>query len=338
MIYIYCPYKGSYGIDVIINQLLPALERNRIPCLLVDKLDGIPTDAVVFPYTMDPAIECLKKGYKPTLFFSMDALTLGYWNKIWFYLKHLNIFHFDFAYSVAAYICFLHKEIKLCKEYKKIVLVSLTDIDYLRRISKQPKDKFIYVANGVKIPDTIKSKTKSNALRLGLLASWGYKQMYQESAWFVKEYFVKYAKSHPGVVLKLIGRGKYIDKLQGLTNVEIVGEVETLNEAFADVDVFIGANPKGCGVLNRVLDAMSFKTPVLALPECFTGLPESENLYYKYTDYKSFEMQVDYLRSHMPEAIEKAERGFKYIQEFNNWEKNYDNFAIKIKEECIDKI
>lgn len=331
IIYVYCPFKGSHGIDVIINHLIPAMNRNGIKCELIDSLDGIPTNATVYPYTMDPAMECLKKGYKPELCFSVDALTLGYWNKIWFYLKHLNIFQYDFFYCVAAFCCFMKAELEICKKYKKLVLVSPTDIEYLVRISKQPRDKFIYLANGVNISNKILPKSYSDKFRIGLLSSWGAKQTYQESAWFVKEYFVKYSKKHPNTVLKLIGRGAFIEKLRGLSGVEVVGEVESLNEAFSEIDVFVGVNPKGCGVLNRILDAMSFKTPILALPECFTGIPNSENMYYKFTDFKTFSEQLEYIQEHFDEAIEKAERCYEYVNKNNNWEMNYDNFTQYIK-------
>lgn len=329
-IYIYSPAKGCHGIDVIVRQLIPAIRRKGISCELIDNLDGIPENARVFPYTMDPAMECLKKGYHPELCFSMDALTLGYWNKIWFYLKHMNIFQYDFAYCIAAFVFFMKAELKICQKYNRIVLVSPTDIDYLVNISKQSKDKFIYVANGVEIPGQIKPKTKSDKLRFGLLASWGAKQTYQESAWFVKEYFSRYAMDHPNVELRLIGRGPYIERLRGIRGVNVIGEVESLNDVFADIDIFIGANPKGCGVLNRVLDAMSFKTPILSLPECFTGLPDSEGLYFPYTDYKSFALQVNYILHHREEANLKAEKCFEYIKEHNNWQRNYDEFVSKI--------
>lgn len=326
-LFFYSRQMGAHGISVIVNHFIEACQRVSIECSHIDTINrDFSQDELIVSYGVKEASEVLNMKGNADIAFLADAVSLGYRNKICFYLKHLNIFQYDFFYSIYAYLKYFRKEIKVCKRYKKIILVSQKDVEYLIKISQQPRNKFLYVLNGVYVPKPteIPPKIESDYFRLGLLASWGAKQTYAESSWFVKDYFAKYHKKHPNVTLKLIGRGPYIHKLDGISGVFILGAVDSLKNAFSDIDLFIGANPKGCGVLNRCLDAMSLKTPILALPECFTGIPDSDGLYFEYTDYKSFEKQLDYLRHNLCDTLNTVNRAYDYVIKHNNWQKNYD--------------
>ncbi len=330
-LYFYSEQMVAHGVSVIVSHFIEACRRISVDCFFIDSLDSKSfRDGLVVSYGVKEATDAMNHTNRADIAFLTDAISLGYRNKVLFYLKHFNIFQYDFYYSVYAYLKYVRQEIKVCKKYKKIVLVSKVDTDYLISLSSQPRSKFYYVSNGVDIPQDIKPKSISQQFRLGLLASWGAEQTYAESAWFVKDYFTKYQKQHPGVVLKLLGRGSYINKLKGLPGVEIVGEVDSLNNAFSDIDLFIGANPKGCGILNRCLDAMSLKTPILSLPECFSGIPNSDDLYYKYTDYRSFEKQLDNLRKNIKETEDTVNRAYEYVKQNNNWQRNYDTLISQL--------
>lgn len=326
-LYFYTKQLDSHGVRVIVDNFAAACARANQDCQIITSLRMLfsPGD-IVISYGVKESLEVIKKGIPPTITYLTDAISLGYLNKIKFYWKHRNLFQYDFFYSIYGYLRYSRQEKLVCKRYKKIVLVSPVDINYLQNMTRQPFEKFIYVPNGVDIAQCLKPTTTSNQIRLGLLASWAAKQTYQESAWFVKEYFSKYISAHPNVTLKLIGRGSYIDNLRGLAGVEVIGEVDSLTDAFSEIDIFVGVNPKGCGVLNRVLDAMSYKKPILSMPECFTGLPDSESLYFKFTDYYSFESQIDYIINHPEEVKCKVDNSFIYVKNRCNWQQNYDDF------------
>lgn len=325
-IYIYSKQQGAHGVSVIIDNFTKALARYSIKFQVIDSLKfNFSNDDIVISYGIKEAIEVINAGISPKISILADAISYGSLNKIKFYLKHLNIFHYDFFYCFYEYFKYSRLEKIACEKYDKLVLVSQYDIEYLKTLSGASENKFVCAPNGVDLEEFIKPKSHSNILRLGLLASWGAKQTYAESAWFVKEYFVKYHRTHPDVILKLIGRGPYIEKLRGINGVEILGSVESLNDAFSNFDIFIGANPKGCGILNRCLDAMSYKTPILSLPECFSGIPNAESLFFPFTDYNSFESQLEYVRKHEIEAKSKAEEAYNYVKLHNNWIHNYDD-------------
>lgn len=331
-LFFYSEQMKAHGVSVIVDHFIEACKRASVECSYIDSLDrDFSQEELIVSYGVKEACEALALSDKADVAFLTDAVSLGYRNKVRFYLKHWNVFQYDFFYSIYAYLKFARQEIKACKEYKKIVLVSQIDTDYLIRLSRQPRNKFFCVTNGVYVPEKIMTKSTSSQFRLGLLASWGAKQTYAESAWFVKDYFLRYHKKHPDVTLKLVGRGPYIRRLEGLPGVEVLGAVDSLNDTFSGIDLFIGANPKGCGILNRCLDAMSLKTPILSLPECFTGIPNSEGLYYKYTDYKSFEKQLDYLRSNYNETERIVNQAYDYVIRNNDWAKNYDTLIKQLE-------
>lgn len=324
-LYFYSKQMKAHGVSVIVDHFIEACKRASVECSFIGSLDReFSQEELIVSYGVKEAYEAMVSSNREDIAFLADAVSLGYRNKILFYLKHAHVFQYDFFYSIYAYLKFVRQEIKVCKKYRRIVLVSKIDTDYLINLSRQPRNKFFYVTNGVYIPHEIKPKSISSQFRLGLLASWGARQTYAESAWFVKDYFLRYHRKHPEVILKLVGRGSFIRRLEGLPGVEVLGAVDSLNDTFSNIDLFIGANPKGCGILNRCLDAMSLKTPILSLPECFTGIPNSEGLYYKYTDYKSFEEQLDYLRSNYDETDIVVNRAYDYVLKNNDWKKNYD--------------
>lgn len=333
MIYIYSKQASAHGIAVIINNLKCALDSKRINCEIINTLNiNIHGDDLVISYGIKEAIEVIEAGLPAKVTILADAVSAGSLNKIKFYFQHRHFLHYDFFYCIYEYLKYSYYEKRACKKYEKLILVSKKDIQYLCEISGEPISKFICVANGVDIRDSIKPKSQSSKLRLGLLASWGAPQTFQESSWFVKEYFTKFHRSHPNVILKLIGRGSYIHKLKGIPGVEVIGPVESLNDAFAGIDVFIGANPKGCGVLNRCLDAMSLKTPILALPACFSGIPESDSLYFTFTDYNSFCRQINYIKEHHEETQRKVIDAYNYVLRNNNWQNNYNQLLLELKE------
>ena len=95
-VYIYNPYVGYFAIGRTLKYFREAFVKNGIECEIVSSLNVVPINAIVIPYAIDPAIEVLKKGYRPLFVYMADALTLGYINKLKFYIKRLDVFNFDF--------------------------------------------------------------------------------------------------------------------------------------------------------------------------------------------------------------------------------------------------
>lgn len=324
MVYVGNTQPESYGVSVIVNNLVSFFNEHGIKASVIYSLDGISKDAFIIPYGVDMAIEMIKKGYKTNVVFLADAFTLGYINKIKFYLKHLNIFHYDFFYSVYCLLRDYRIETKVIRCFKKIALVSQVDIEYLKKRSK-PNTEFICIPNGANFIE-VEPKTNSHHIRLGILSSWWHTTLAEENDWFIRKYFVQYSQKHPDIKLYLAGKGSFIEQYRGIKNVEIMGEVETLNAFFKNIDVFVVPNPKGCGILNRVLDAFAYKTCVIGHKNAFSGFTYMYDCFYDFEDYSTFEEKMDILANSEKKREELANNAFLSIKENNDWEKNISKF------------
>lgn len=327
-IYIHNPQPNSYGFNVIIEHFKASFEKSGYKTEVISSFDKVRKDDIIIPYGLDNAIELKKRGYKTDTIFLIDAITLGYINKIKFYLRTFNFLHYDFFYTVYCLLRDYRIESKALKYFKNIILVSNTDIEYLQKRCSNDIN-FFCLKNGVAFEPLV-SRKDSDTIRLGILSNWWHTTLAEENAWFIERYFKRYQKSHKNVKLVLAGRGKFIERFRDIPNVEIMGEVDSLNDFFRNIDIFISANPKGCGILNRVLDAFAHKTCVLGYYKSFTGFKYMQDSFLEFYDYESFCTKVDYLISN-PEARRGFEnRAFNNIEKFNDWNTVYDEY-VKIE-------
>ena len=111
-----------------------------------------------------------------------------------------------------------------------------------------------------------------------------------------------------------------------------IGEVDSLDDFFKDIDIFISACPKGCGILNRVLDAFSYKTIVLGHEKSFSGFRDLKDCYLEFNDYSSFENRMDYIINNPKEIEGMIENAFNEIQKKFDWNKNYNHLIDYIEE------
>lgn len=325
---IYSPYSGSYGISVIVDKLVDVFNKEGLSCEVINTLDGQAKDTLIIPYASDPAVEMIQKGFRTDISFFTDAYSLGYKNKVFFSLKRLSVFNYDFIRSVGLYFIERIGERRVTSHFKNIVLVSDHDIKYLQENNKFCPNYFC-LPNGAPDP-LVLPKTPADKIRLGILSSWGHQSTAAENGWFVTDYFKRYAKSHNNVELILAGRGKFIEKYKGIEGVRVMGEVNDLNEFFSQTDMFIAVNPKGCGILNRVLDAFAYKTFVLGHEASFTGFKYMKNCYMQFTNYASFERTLDYAIGHPEIRTQFIENATEAINMYNNWDVNIKKFINEV--------
>ena len=319
-VYIGNPMPESYGVTVIVDNIASVFNKNGVKAEVIYKLEGLPKDAFIIPYGIDIALEMINKGYKTDTVFMADAFTLGYIEKIKFYLKHLNIFHYDFFYCFYCLLRDYRIETKVVKNFKNIILVSETDINYLKKRALA-ETTFFCMPNGANFCH-VEPKTKSDIVRLGILSNWWHTTLAEENAWFINDYFQKYAGTHKNVKLYLAGRGSYIEQFRKIPGVVIMGEIGDLNDFFKNIDIFITANPKGCGILNRVLDAFAYKTCVLGNKNSFTGFRYMKDSFVEFDDYRSFEIALNELSNNSERREQLVQNAYAEITEHNNWEKN----------------
>ena len=238
-----------------------------------------------------------------------------------------RIFNKEFIYSLFAFIKYRYEECVISRMASKIMVVSQVDADYLKKISGT-RAKFIVVPNGANF-EQLTEKHKSDCLRMGILSSWGSPRALEENNWFIQTYYKKYVLTHPEVKLILAGRGCLIEKFRDVKNVEIMGEVNSLNEFFSNIDVFISVNPKGCGILNRVLDAFAHKTIVVGVDKSFSGFKYMSS-YLTFDDYTSFKNTINYIGKNPDKIRQIEEAAYLDVKKYNDWDKNYEYFINEL--------
>jgi glycosyltransferase involved in cell wall biosynthesis len=325
-IYIYTAQK-AHGISVIIENLIKAFSKKGFNCSHVVTLDGLSKDSLIIPFAVKEAVEVYEKGYRPFAAFLCDAISLGYRNKFKFYLSIGHVFCYDFLYSVYGYLRYSRKEKFVLNTYENTIFVAQVDIDYLKQKYPRSGCNYICVPNGVPEVNNVLDHVPSDRLRLGILSPWESKQIIEESNWFIRKYYKRYYAKHPNTVLKLAGRGSKINQFQNQDGIEVLGEVEDLADFFANIDVFISSNPKGCGILNRVLDAFMYKVPVLGHEASFSGFPSSDDICYKFNNYPSFESALEYINANRTDVRRRVENAIEYTKKNNNWERNYQKLV-----------
>lgn len=327
----YYPPPYSYGAKVIVNNFKDACARAGLDySLLKDLNDYDPREGIIVPQGVKNGIEILNRGYCSTFILLGDAMSLGYLNKVKFYFRIGHIFNKDFFYSIYGYLRYKREDHRIVRNFRDVVLYSQTDVIYLKKSFPKATCRFHCVPNGIYNIDNFIQKSPTDQLVLGLMSSWGSFQSYEENNWFIRKYFNRYVKSHPHVKLVVAGRGGYTKKLHGLTNVEVVGEVGELGDFFTKIDFFLSVNPKGCGILNRVLDSIVYRVPVIGNSASFSGFHDSESIFLRFNSYDSFCDVLDYAASHRTEMKVMAEKAYAYALKNNDWKCNYDYLVDRI--------
>ncbi len=309
----------SYGIMIIIYNLIEVCKTKGVPCRHITSLQDARSDEIVIPYGTLETAKLIDMGEKPVVSLLVDAISLGARNKISFYTQVGHFWHKDYLGSLLRFIKWYFLDKKIAKNIDNIMLVSATDGNYLKKYN--PNANIFVCPNGINEVVT-KPHITSDKFRLGILSSWADENTYEENNWFVRKYFERYVKTHPNVELILAGRGKLIERLQGLPQVNVMGEVDDLADFFASIDVFVAANPKGCGILNRCLDAFVYHVPVIGCRNAFSGFGYMTDAFLSFNTYNEFVNTVERIKSDKELQTKLVTNASVQVKEYNNWEHN----------------
>ncbi len=324
MVYIYCNDNAGHGVDVIINNLISSLERQNIEVIRVSDITRLNKDSFIIPYSAKLAKEQIEKGFKCPIAFLVDAITLGFKNKV---LNYISNFYFceDLLYCICAYIKYIQVEKKVIEKYQNIMLVSQTDINYLE--SRYPK-QYLYLPNGVDIDiKHYECKKYNGKLTLGILCTGNASVFYDEVDVFVSRYLKKYLIEHKNVECIIAGNGIYNEKFARHKGIKVIGKVNKLEDFYSNIDIFISPVAKGCGVINRVLEAFAFGAFTVGHEGTFTGITDLSKGYLCYTSYQEFENCIDFFLNNPDKVNEYKKNAQYYIKEYRNWDKIYDEFV-----------
>jgi hypothetical protein len=319
--------NSSPGIDKIINHLYEQLISAKVPVTIENDISNISPEDYLLPYGINPAYRCLKAGYKIGCSLMVDAYSLGWLKKIIFYIKRKKFNYYDLYYSCWQLIHYCIKEFLVILKSPNVMYVSPYDLTSMKKIFK--KKNFLLVQNGVEInkENSIqKFKKERNCIILGTISYWT-KVSLCELKWFIDDIFLKYGSKNREIKLVIAGMGAdaaMIAYFESLPNVVFIGKVESLDEFFNQIDIFVGTVPKSVGILNKILDAFAHKRLVIGLPECFKAFMNDKQVYLSFKNDREFIDIIDKFSCDDMKVI--VNQAYEFVIEQHSWIKNYEPF------------
>ena len=165
-------------------------------------------------------------------------------------------------------------ECRLAEQVTAMTVVSEAEAELFRSFC--PSDRIQAVGNGVDTdyfrPPAERADGESlNCVFIGVL---DYYPNEEGICWFCEQVWPQVRQKLPAATLSIVGRHATarVKELSSVAGVEVIGEVPDVRPHLAKAAVSIAPLQIARGVQNKVLEAMSAGTPVLATQEALTGL------------------------------------------------------------------
>lgn len=326
---LYSTDSVSPGINKILENLLFELKKRNLNAKIVYEINSVHSEDVVIPYGIKAAYELFKINDNIQYVIMPDAYTLGWINKIIFYLKRGKLFYYDLYYSAYQILKYSFREYSVLRRSKNIIYVSSSDISVMQKFFREKK--FFLAQNGVDVPLYRNQQLRnsridaSSVLVLGSISNWN-KVSIDEVKWFIEDSLPRLRVKFPNLKIKLAGKdvGSYakniFNKVEG---VEYIGEVPNLCDFFSKIDIFIATVPKGVGILNKVIDSFAYERLVIGLPQCFYAFPENSDGFIPCENYIEFENAINLYLYDCEQVNKIVEKSYNYIKSHHNWSDNY---------------
>ena len=281
---------SSVGVMVIVNSITQIFQEKGYFVSFINVRPNIEQikDSFVIAYGPKELYDLVKNNIKVDLSLMVDYYSMGQFHKFFYYLKRKKFFFKDFWYSLFSGILYYYKEYYSLKKCKNVMFVS--DYDAIKMKKRFPNHNYYIVPNGVSIVDNVSIKVQSEKIRLGILSVWSYVSM-AEVGWFIEDILPKLCSKFPNIELIVAGKGatRNIEKyFTTKPNVKYIGFVKSLDDFYKNIDIYVATVPRGCGILNKVLDSFAYKTFVIGNKESFSGFIKMHDCYITCNSYEDY--------------------------------------------------
>ena len=221
-------------------------------------------------------------------------------------------------------------ELRVAKQYPKVVLVSQTDIDFLKKDLKGECASLALHTNGVTLPETFsESYNPDKVCFLGNMVSL---QNQDAAIYFAKEIFPKILKEKPNAKFYIVGNKppKKIIKLGNGKNIFVTGYVKDVNAFISDACVAVAPVRIAAGIQNKVLVSMSNAVPVVLTPLIAAPIPElkdGQNCFIS-KDTDEFASRCVMLMNDNQKRMEMGRQGREMVKQNYAWEMKLRGYEI----------
>jgi len=176
----------------------------------------------------------------------------------------------DYIKKTSPYYILFKKELKLITDYERNImnranlLITVSKNDKNEIIYKSLIDKCIVVQNGVRMPNCKWdcSTVKNCVIMVG---NFNYHPNIEGLNWFIKKVWPLVNRNNIEIKLMIIGKHNEKDRsiTKDYSNIIWKGELRTLDEMYLNAGCAIVPIKQGGGIKHKVLESMSYGTPVI---------------------------------------------------------------------------
>ena len=334
-IIIYCQNTNSVGVRVIVDNLARSLA-GKCVVTVSDTLPESKENVYVIPYGIKQIIIALKNQYTVPVALMVDYFSLSQWNSIKYFINRKDFWTTRYSVkTILRCIKYYIQEIYAFHHCDNFMFVSQTDINNIKK--RYPSKNYFCVPNGVNIPLNYSKRKRKDGLCFGFLSIW-VEESFFEHKWFLDKYWPRIVEKFPDATIKICGRyasDEMIRYFSSKQNVEFLGEMKSLSDFFDLIDVYLVPIPKGCGILNKVLDAFAHQTLVAGISPSFSGFTYMNDSYVECNTLHDFMNFVDDFSTDRSKYDAYIKNAYDYIQKYNDWDTNYTKFINELLQRKI---
>lgn len=336
-IVIYCQNTNSVGVRVIVDNLTKELGE-RYNVVVSSSLPRSKENVYVIPYGLNHIYDAVRQGYNIPVALMVDYYSMSEWTVLRFLLRRFDCGKIKYLYGkFLRFIKYYIQEMYILSRCRNMMFVSQTDINKVKK--RFPNNSYFCVPNGVNIPVNYIKKKQGSGLCFGFLSIW-IETSFNDHKWFLDSYWPHIIEKYPDASIKICGRYASEDMIRyfkSLPNVDYVGEVDSLASFFDMIDVYLAPVPKGVGILNKVLDSMSYKTLVVGISLAFTGFSYMKDSYIECNSLQDYLDFIDDFIHHKSKYDTVINNAYNNIKQYNNWGTNYDKFIDDLQKKGLLK-
>lgn len=223
-------------------------------------------------------------------------------------------------------------EKKLIKKYeqhvihtfKKVVLVSEADIDYLGKT-----DSLSFHTNGI---DIYKNTSGYDVNKICFVGNMRTLQNQEAVSSFIRNIFPLIKKQNPNAQFHIVGAEPpaFIKDMANSKDIFVTGFVNSVEEYIKDSCVLVAPVTIAAGIQNKVLIGMACRIPVILTPliaGAISGIKSGENCFIE-NDYVKFAEKCLLLMNDKEERLKIVENGLELVKDNYSWYSKLDGYEI----------
>lgn len=226
-----------------------------------------------------------------------------------------------FMYSIEKHLIGRY-ELDIVKRFRKVVLVSQSDVDYLQKKLGAPVSSLAMHTNGVDL--SIVQRKDYDVNKICYIGNMVSLQNQDAAIYFADEILPRILKEKPDTHFYIVGNNppKTIQELGNRKNITVTGFVDDLHGFVSDSCLAVAPIRIAAGIQNKVLVAMACKIPVVLTSLIAVPIPELKNgeNCFICEDANGIARRCIEMMENPEQRAEMAEKGYEMVRNHYTWE------------------